>query len=336
MRTPVTLCFALTLIACGPSPLVFDAAPGGDAPTNGDPDAGAGGGSDAGGAPPMNCDPSSPDLQGCACSTTEFGTTHACYPASADPTTRNTGACHDGTQPCVMQNEFTMWGACEGAVTPNPEACANGIDDNCNGTIDCNDPSCATDPACHTACSDGDMRACYTGPDGTAGVGTCHGGTQVCTGGAWPTDCPGEVLPAAEDCTSPLDLNCNHLAGCFDLFACILSPACQATCMVTDPSCVCPTGTGDVATCPDGMWGVVMGSSPGVPGTIECCPCTASDCTNPGCCAEPVCAGNPWCAGLDCTAPLPASCGGMVNFDCDDFPEDCDEPCCKCTMCSGV
>ena len=39
-----------------------------------------------------------------------------------------------------------------------------------------------------------------TGPHamGTAGVGTCHGGTQVCTGGAWPTDCPGEVLPAAE------------------------------------------------------------------------------------------------------------------------------------------
>jgi hypothetical protein len=23
----------------------------------------------------------------------------------------------------------------------------------------------------------------------------------------------------------------------------------------------------------------------------------------------------------------------VVNADCDDFPEDCDEPCCKCTMC---
>ena len=24
---------------------------------------------------------------------------------------------------------------------------------------------------------------------------------------------------------------------------------------------------------------------------------------------------------------------GKVNFDCDDFPEDCDEPCCPCSTC---
>ena len=51
-----------------------------------------------------------------------------------------------------------------------------------------------------------------------------------------------------------------------------------------------------------------------------------------GCCAESVCAGNSQCAGLTCK-PLPASCNGKVNADCDDFPEDCDEPCCKCTNC---
>ena len=44
--------FGLVLAACGPSPLLFDAAPGGDAPTNGDPDGGGGGGSDAA-APPL-------------------------------------------------------------------------------------------------------------------------------------------------------------------------------------------------------------------------------------------------------------------------------------------
>jgi hypothetical protein len=30
---------------------------------------------------------------------------------------------------------------------------------------------------------------------------------------------------------------------------------------------------------------------------------------------------------------LPASCNGMVDTDCDDFPEDCDEPCCYCSNC---
>jgi hypothetical protein len=92
---------------------------------------------------------------------------------------------------------------------------------------------------------------------------------------------------------------------------------------------VCPKGEGDVATCPDGMVGISMGA---FPGTVECCPCTANDCGNPGCCAESVCAGNSACTGLTCKA-LPASCMGQVNFDCDDFPEDCDEPCCKCTTC---
>ena len=32
------------------------------------------------------------------------------------------------------------------------EVCTGGVDDNCNGLIDCNDPSCATSPAC-TTCS---------------------------------------------------------------------------------------------------------------------------------------------------------------------------------------
>ena len=52
MRMSLHVWFGLVLAACGPSPLLFDAAPGGDAPTNGDPDGGAGGGSDAA-APPL-------------------------------------------------------------------------------------------------------------------------------------------------------------------------------------------------------------------------------------------------------------------------------------------
>src|SRR5581483_8957297 len=104
-----------------------------------------------------------------------------------------------------------------------------------------------------------------------------------------------------------------------------LNPICQPHCdpKTLDPGCVCPMGAGDNAMCPEGDIGVQKNLD------YECCPCTKNDCGNPGCCAEPVCAGDPQCKGMMCK-PLPPDCHGMVNADCDDFPEDCDEPCCKC------
>ena len=290
--------------------------------------------SDTGGNPPgdasvdamliISCGSDAGDQQGCACAGTG---SRACY--SGDPATRGKGVCQDGTQACVANGEFGTYGPCTGETLPGTENCTNGIDDNCDGTIDCADPTCATDPACNTGCTDGQTRACYDGPSGTLGVGACKAGTQTCANSMWPSNCPGEILPTTEDCSTLADLNCNYLPGCLDVFACLNSPACTVQCKVTMPGCVCPTGEGDNATCPDGMFGV---SSGGFPGTVECCPCTATDCTNPGCCAESVCAGNAACGGLTCNT-LPPSCMGQVNFDCDDFPEDCDEPCCKCTSC---
>jgi hypothetical protein len=151
-------------------------------------------------------------------------------------------------------------------------------------------------------------------------------------GGQWPSTCTGEVLPAQENCCDALDHNCNGLPGCLDLFLCITASCCQNSCDAShvDPGCVCPQGSGDTATCPNGDHGVSKG---GFPPLDECCPCTANDCGDPQCCGETACAGNPSCANVTCK-PLPASCNGQVNADCDDFPEDCDEPCCKCTHCS--
>jgi hypothetical protein len=284
------------------------------------------------GAAMMSCGSSSTDQAGCPCSSP--GAMQACYPASADPSTAGVGACMDGTQSCQMSGEFAVFGACTGAVTPVAENCSDHIDNNCDGKTDCADPTCATSPACMTGCTNGQTRPCYDGPSGTLNVGTCRGGTQTCTNGNWPTSCPGEVLPTAENCSDALDHDCNHLPGCLD-FACIFTMGCMNSCQSSqlDPGCSCPQGGGDTATCPEGTLGVSKsgGGLFSLP-VDECCPCTASDCNNAGCCAEAVCAGNSMCAGLTCK-PLPASCNGQVNFDCDDFPEDCDEPCCKCTKC---
>jgi len=299
-----------------------------DAPGSGD-DAFTIGVSDSG--IPRSCASDSVDTEGCSC--TAGDAPRACWPYTADPNARGMGICRDGMQTCVNSTEFAQWTPCTGATLPGTEDCTNGVDDTCDGNIDCADPTCASDPACASGCTEGDTRDCYTFNPRTLGVGACHAGTQTCTGGVWTTDCVGEQGPQMEDCSSPNDLNCNHARGCFDLFACASSPACMEHCAdPLMPGCVCPMGGGDVATCPRGTHAVTMGT---IGGTIQCCPCQASDCGSPNCCGETICHGNAACGGLNCP-PLPSSCMGMVNADCDDFPEDCDEPCCECYGdCSG-
>ncbi len=278
---------------------------------------------DGGGDGGATCIPGSIDMKGCVCPTE--GATRPCF--SGDPSNRGIGACKDGTQTCTG-GEIKTWGTCAGDKLPAKEVCTDALDHDCNHLLGCKDPSCATDPACKTSCTTGDTRDCYTGPAGTLGVGTCKAGKQKCTAGAWETTCGGEVLPTAEICSDPLDHNCNHAPGCLDLFFCIADPACGEKCKAPlDPGCVCAEGSGDTATCPKGTHGV-SGGSLGSP-TLECCPCKASDCGDANCCGETLCKGSSKCGGVTC-APLPSSCGGKVSADCDDFPEDCDEPCCEC------
>jgi hypothetical protein len=280
-------------------------------------------GGDAGVAP--ECNPMSEDLSGCNCPS--IGGTRACYTGPAN--TRNVGLCKDGSQTCVAHNEFGTWGPCTGAVTPAPEVCDGTVDRNCNGQTGCNDPTCVPTPLCNTGCTDGQTRSCYTGPSGTENVGACKDGTETCVGGQWGA-CTGETLPKAESCCDPGDLNCNGLSGCYDLFSCIAASCCQSSCDAggaVDPGCVCMTGGGDTATCPRGDTYVHKG---GLPGTDECCPCTTSTCSSYNCCGESICAGSSECSTMVCK-PLDPSCNGTVSADCDDFPEDCDEPCCECT-----
>jgi hypothetical protein len=283
------------------------------------------GGGDAGSST-LQCNPTSLNLAGCSCATEDA--TQPCYPG--DPKTRNVGACKDGTQTCLKKGEFSQWSDCTGAVTPANEACSAGIDTNCNGKTGCDDPTCATTKLCDSGCTDGQMRACYTGPAGTENVGICKDGKQACQGGHWPSDCPGEVLPEpTENCCDALDHNCNGLPGCFDLFACVTNQCCQDKCKSPlDPGCVCPKGQGDTMTCPLGMH--VSHSGGVIGGNDECCPC--NDCKDINCCGTDVCKTDSYCKTMDCK-PLPPSCNGQVSADCDDFPEDCDEPCCLCSQC---
>ncbi|MBW2455531.1 MAG: hypothetical protein JRI68_13510 [Deltaproteobacteria bacterium] len=69
-------------------------------------------------------------------------------------------------------------------------------------------------------CEPGTTAPCYSGPDGTEGVGVCLAGETTCDpDGSGFGPCEGEVVPAAEDCNEPTDEDCdgevNELdAGC--------------------------------------------------------------------------------------------------------------------------
>jgi hypothetical protein len=332
----VTMTGLSMLLACGSSAQTFapegDGSVGADGTASGDDgpsfthdDGGlVGDGGAPGDAAGIACNPTSADLQGCNCS--QPGASRACY--SGDPKTRNVGTCKDGTQKCVAQNEFATWGPCTGQTLPAPPICDGTLDTSCNGKTGCSNPLCTNTPVCNTGCTDGQTRPCYDGPTGTENRGVCKDGTQTCSGGKWGS-CVGEVLPQPQNCCDAIDHACNGLPGCLNLFACITASCCQSSCDAgaTDPGCVCMTGSGDTATCPRGDHYVHKG---GLPGTDECCPCTASSCGDYNCCGESICAGSSACSNVTCR-PLPPSCNDQVSADCDDFPEDCDEPCCECT-----
>lgn len=60
------------------------------------------------------------------------------------------------------------------------------------------------------ACTPGETRPCYDGPEGTEGKGICKAGVQTCfpDGSSW-FSCSGAVKPAAENCATPEDEDCD-------------------------------------------------------------------------------------------------------------------------------
>ncbi len=59
-------------------------------------------------------------------------------------------------------------------------------------------------------CDPGETGACYDGPAGTEGVGTCVGGTRTCEASGFWGRCEGEVVPRGEICGNGVDENCNQ------------------------------------------------------------------------------------------------------------------------------
>ena len=85
-----------------------------------------------------------------------------------------------------------------GSSCTNGKQCCSGV---------CTNRQCA--PEVVTVCAAGAIQSCYSGPAGTAGVGSCVAGTQTCLAdGSGFGPCVGEVTPTAEVCDG-LDNDCD-------------------------------------------------------------------------------------------------------------------------------
>lgn len=130
------------------------------------------------------------------------GTVSTCY--SGPPGTQDVGTCHTGTAMC--SNDGVL-GPCEGEVVPQAETCESVGDEDCDGAANEDGVGCV--------CVPGEIAPCYTGPQTTVGVGSCHAGVAMCqpTGTALGP-CVGEVAPASENCATPEDEDCDGNPGC--------------------------------------------------------------------------------------------------------------------------
>lgn len=139
-----------------------------------------------------------------------------CYPEYLKKEHAGVGACHLGVWTC--KDNDTTTATCEQFGTASTEVC-NGVDDDCDGSIDEDIPGCCVYPqpeVCNGKDDDCDGQIdeadafeptlCYDGPQATLAFGSCRPGVMRCVNAKMT--CFGETLPGPETCNG-LDDDCD-------------------------------------------------------------------------------------------------------------------------------
>jgi hypothetical protein len=149
--------------------------------------------------------------EGCNC---QPGAAQGCFLGSAS--TRGNGICKDGTQLCSGSGEFGAWGVCQGSVTPSTESlerCSDGLDNDCDGLVDCADPQCATSAACPNGgglqCGNGTVEAGETCDPPSSCPRSCDDG-DACT----QDTLTGSAASCTATCTHQPIVSCQGGDGC--------------------------------------------------------------------------------------------------------------------------
>ena len=115
---------------------------------------------------------------------------------AAPDAARTEGVCAGQVQLCAGEDGWVEpdYNAIEGYEAEDEVSC-DGRDNDCDGDTD------------EDAEGQALAQACYTGAEGTEGVGACAGGVSTCTEGSYGV-CEGEVIPVDEVCDG-VDNDCN-------------------------------------------------------------------------------------------------------------------------------
>ncbi len=171
-------------------------------------------------------------------------------------------------------------------------------------------------------CESGEVRACYTGPTGTRGVGTCAGGQQLCVDDTWTADCAGQQVPGQETCNG-LDDDCN---GQTDENTQTITCG-EGICARTVSSCesgltkICTPGDPQIEICnglDDNCDGTVDEGCDCIDGQTQPCFPGVEAARNVGVCADgsQLCVDGQWGTCLGAVLPQQELCNGLDD-DCD-------------------